>query len=157
MIIEDWDKLKQTLESEKSKGKIIVFTNGCFDIIHPGHVDYLTKSKNLGDFLVVALNRDSSVRKLKGESRPINSEDDRAIVMNALKPVDFVTFFEEDTPLNIITHLTPNTITKGGDYKKEDVVGGDHVIKNGGNVEIIPFIEGKSTTKIIEKMMKPLS
>lgn len=152
MIIENWDKLKEALDQHKSDGKTIVFTNGCFDIIHPGHVDYLTKSKNLGDYLVVALNRDSSVRKLKGESRPLNSESDRAIVMNALKPVDFVTFFEEDTPLNIITKLTPNIITKGGDYDPEDVVGGKHVKENGGKVKIIPFIEGKSTTKIIEKM-----
>ena len=138
----------------KSQGKIVVFTNGCFDIIHPGHVSYLQESKRLGDVLIVALNTDDSVRKLKGENRPVNSQDDRAIVMDELKSVDYVTHFAEDTPFNIINMLIPNVLTKGGDYKAEEVVGYEIVTKNGGEVAIINFVEGKSTTSIINKMKK---
>lgn len=152
MIINDWEQLSLALNEEKAKGKRIIFTNGCFDLIHPGHVSYLNESKSLGDILVVALNSDDSVKKLKGESRPLNSLDDRSIVMDALKPVDYVTYFSEDTPLNVINKLIPDVITKGGDYKVSEVVGGDTVIKNGGNVVIINFVDGKSTTKIINKM-----
>ncbi|MDC1067700.1 D-glycero-beta-D-manno-heptose 1-phosphate adenylyltransferase [Candidatus Kapabacteria bacterium] len=152
MIIEDWSKLKIALEKEKLQNKKIVFTNGCFDIIHPGHVQYLYDSKSLGAILVVALNTDSSVRKLKGETRPINNQTDRLIVMDALKPVDYVTLFDEDTPLEIIKTINPDIITKGGDYTPESVVGADHVLSNGGKVEIIKFVPNKSTTNIINKM-----
>lgn len=136
----------------KSQDKKIVFTNGCFDIIHPGHVSYLRESKRLGDILIVALNTDDSVKKLKGESRPVNNQDDRALVMDELKSVDYVTHFAEDTPFNIISNLIPNVLTKGGDYKAKEVVGYDIVTKNGGDVAIINFVEGKSTTSIINKM-----
>lgn len=152
MIINDWNELKVKLDSEKKNGKKIVFTNGCFDIIHPGHVSYLKASKELGDILLVALNSDASVQKLKGKTRPVNKIDDRSIVMDALKPVDYVTEFPQDTPFEIISKIIPDIITKGGDYKPEEVVGADIVKNNGGRVEIINFVEGKSTSNIIQKM-----
>lgn len=151
MIVKQ-ELLTEIVKELKQQGKKIVFTNGCFDIIHPGHVSYLRESKRLGDVLIVALNTDDSVRKLKGDSRPVNNQDDRAIVMDELKSVDYVTHFTEDTPFNIINKLIPNVLTKGGDYKAEEVVGYDIVTKNGGEVAIINFVEGKSTTSIINKM-----
>lgn len=151
MIVQQ-ELLIDIVKELKEQGKRIVFTNGCFDIIHPGHVSYLRESKRLGDVLIVALNTDDSVRKLKGESRPVNNQDDRAIVMDELKSVDYVTHFAEDTPFNIISNLIPNVLTKGGDYIADDVVGYDIVTRNGGEVAIIKFVEGKSTTSIINKM-----
>lgn len=138
----------------KAKGKKIVFTNGCFDIIHAGHVTYLMKAKRLADVLVVGMNSDDSVKRLKGDSRPINNEEDRAIVLAALKPVDFVTIFDEDTPYELVKALIPDIIVKGGDYTNGSVVGGDIVTQNGGEVVIIPLVEGKSTTGIIEKVKR---
>ena len=152
MIIEDWDKLTNELNELKSQGKRIIFTNGCFDILHLGHVSYLKQAKELGDILVLALNTDDSVKKLKGDSRPINNQQDRALVINELKSIDYVTFFSEDTPYNIIKTLKPNIIAKGGDYSPEQVVGKDIVERYGGKVEIIPFVEGKSTTNIVNRM-----
>lgn len=152
MIIEDWDKLTNELNELKSQGKRIIFTNGCFDILHLGHVSYLKQAKELGDILVLALNTDDSVKKLKGDSRPINNQQDRALVINELKSIDYVTFFSEDTPYNIIKTLKPNIIAKGGDYSPEQVVGKDIVERYGGKVEIIPFVEGKSTTNIVHRM-----
>ena len=130
----------------------IVFTNGCFDILHAGHVTYLEKAKRLGDILIIGLNSDKSVKRLKGESRPVNSEHDRAIVLGALKAVDFVVYFEEDTPLELIKIIKPDFLVKGGDYKIENIVGADIVQDKGGEVVVIPFVEGKSTTNIINKM-----
>ena len=130
----------------------LVFTNGCFDILHSGHVFYLQKAKQQGDILILGLNSDASVRRLKGEKRPINSEIDRAIVISELKSIDYVVIFEEDTPLEIISLIVPNKLVKGGDYKKDDVVGKDIVESNGGEVVIIPFVDGKSTTNIINKI-----
>lgn len=152
MIIEDWDKLVKVLNELKSQGKRIIFTNGCFDILHWGHVYYLKQAKELGDILVLALNTDDSVKKLKGDSRPINNQQDRALVINELKSIDYVTFFSEETPYNIIKILKPNIIAKGGDYSPEQVVGKDIIENYGGSVEIIPFVEGKSTTNIVNKM-----
>ena len=149
---------RENIEAEvrklKAKGKKIAFTNGCFDIIHAGHVTYLMKSKRLADVLIVGLNSDDSVRRLKGDGRPINNEEDRAIVLAALKPVDFVTIFDEDTPYELVKALIPDIIVKGGDYTQGSVVGGDIVTENGGEVIIIPLVEGKSTTGIIEQMKK---
>lgn len=153
-MIVSQELLVDVVKELKAQEKKIVFTNGCFDIIHPGHVSYLQESKRLGDVLIVALNTDDSVRKLKGESRPLNNQYDRAIVMDELKSVDYVTHFAEDTPFNIINMLIPNVLTKGGDYKAEEVVGYEIVTKNGGEVAIINFVEGKSTTSIINKMKK---
>jgi len=136
----------------KQNGKTVVFTNGCFDILHVGHVRYLQKAKKLGDVLILGLNTDSSVKKNKGDSRPINNENDRAEVLLALQSVDYIIKFDEETPYNLINKIKPHIITKGGDYKPEDVVGKDIVESYGGRVEIIEFVVGKSTTNIIEKI-----
>jgi rfaE bifunctional protein nucleotidyltransferase chain/domain len=151
-MITDITKISEICGKLRSEGKRIVFTNGCFDIIHPGHAIYLTEAKRLGDVLVLGLNTDSSVKRLKGESRPINNESDRAIVADALKPVDYVVLFEEDTPYNLIKAVMPHVLVKGGDYKAEDIVGYDIVTGNGGIVTTINFVEGKSTTAIINKL-----
>ncbi len=136
----------------KRQGKTIVFTNGCFDIIHLGHIYYLSEAKKLGDYLIIGLNTDSSVKKLKGAERPINSEQDRAMVLDALKSVDFVVLFDEDTPLELIREISPNILVKGGDYKADEIVGADFMKQHNGKVMIIPYLQGKSTTKIIEKI-----
>jgi glycerol-3-phosphate cytidylyltransferase len=151
MIVER-KNIKKLSDKLKSEGKTIVFTNGCFDILHSGHVFYLQKAKQQGDILILGLNSDASVRRLKGEKRPVNSENDRAIVISELKSIDYVIIFEEDTPLEIISLIVPNKLVKGGDYKKEDVVGKDIVESNGGEVVIIPFVDGKSTTNIINRI-----
>jgi len=138
----------------KDSGKKIVFTNGCFDIIHPGHTKYLQSAKSLGDVLILGLNSDDSVRRLKGSERPLNCEEDRAEVLLALESVDHVVVFTEDTPCNLISRIKPDVLAKGGDYKKEDIVGADVVEENGGEVVVIPFVPGKSTTSLIEKIRK---
>lgn len=144
----------QALEDflSKNKDKRIVFTNGCFDIIHKGHVTYLNEAKKLGDLLVVGLNADASVKRLKGPERPINSETDRQYVMSQLKPVDFVEIFTEDTPLNLILKISPKVLVKGGDWKIEQIVGGKEVVANGGEVYSLNFVDGYSTTNIIHKI-----
>ena len=133
-------------------GKKIVFTNGCFDIIHAGHIDYLQKAKSLGDYLILGLNSDSSVRRLKGEARPINHEQDRAFVLSAMQCVDCIVLFSEDTPIDLIETITPNVLVKGGDYTLDNIVGAQETIARGGRVEIIPFLAGRSSSAIIEKM-----
>ncbi len=154
MIINDWNELKKSLDKLKSEGKKIVFTNGCFDIIHHGHTQYLFDAKSLGDILIVATNSDSSVRRLKGKEHPIITLYQRQKVLDALKPVDFVTFFDEDTPYNLIKTLLPDILVKGGDWKPEEIVGSDIVLKNGGKVKSLTFVEGISTTKIVQKIIK---
>ncbi|GAB1370654.1 D-glycero-beta-D-manno-heptose 1-phosphate adenylyltransferase [Candidatus Kapaibacterium sp.] len=144
--------LGELCDELRRSGKKIIFTNGCFDILHVGHTRYLAESKRLGDILIVGLNSDSSVKRLKGDSRPVNSEPDRAEVLSALESVDFVSIFDEDTPYELIKCLIPDVITKGGDYNPDDVVGADIVRANGGEVIIINFVEGKSTTSVINKM-----
>jgi len=140
------------IQKEREKGKKIVFTNGCFDIIHAGHVDYLEKAKSLGDFLVVGLNSDESVKRLKGSTRPVNPVDQRKKVLQALKPVDLVIVFEEDTPERLIKEIKPDVLVKGGDWKIENIVGADFVMSYGGKVYTIDFVYDASTTKIIEKV-----
>lgn len=144
--------LIETLHALKAEGNTIVFTNGCFDILHSGHVMYLAQAAQLGDILVVGLNSDASVKRLKGEHRPINSQEDRAIVLSALEAVDFVKIFEEDTPYSLIKDIVPDVLVKGGDYTKDQIVGSDFVESRGGRVEIIPFVDGKSTTSIVDKI-----
>ncbi|MDL2227302.1 D-glycero-beta-D-manno-heptose 1-phosphate adenylyltransferase [Bacteroidales bacterium OttesenSCG-928-K03] len=129
----------------------IVFTNGCFDILHAGHVDYLFNAAQLGDVLVVGLNTDNSVKRLKGENRPINKENDRATLLASLYFVDYVVLFNEDTPLELIKKIKPHVLVKGGDYKVEDIVGADFVKKSGGEVIILPFKDGYSSSSIISK------
>lgn len=136
------------------QNKKLVFTNGCFDILHAGHVDYLNQAKQKGDKLVVALNTDQSVRNIKGEHRPIISQEERAFIISNLKSVDYVTFFDEETPKEIIEKLIPDVLIKGTDWSLEHIVGRDIVEKNGGEVKTIEFITNQSTSKIIDKILK---
>jgi D-beta-D-heptose 7-phosphate kinase/D-beta-D-heptose 1-phosphate adenosyltransferase len=138
------------IKSEQRKGKKIVFTNGCFDILHRGHVTYLNQARDLGDLLIVGINSDESVKRLKGPERPVNMLEDRAYVLSALKSVDYVIPFEEDTPLNLINLIMPDILVKGGDYTIDRIIGAQEVLANGGKVEIIPFVPGKSTSAIID-------
>ena len=142
------------LSKMKESGSKIVFTNGCFDLLHPGHVQYLQEAKNLGSYLVVGLNEDESVRRLKGEERPINDLAFRSAMLSALGCVDMVVPFSEDTPEELIRLIDPDILVKGGDYEVKDVVGADHVTNHGGKVVILPFLEGFSSTQIIEKIKR---
>lgn len=137
----------------KDGGEKVVFTNGCFDILHLGHVDYLEKAAALGTKLILGVNTDASVKKLKGDKRPINHEGARARVLAALGFIDLVILFGEDTPKQLIDELIPNVLVKGGDYKIEDIVGGETVTAHGGLVTTIPFVEGYSTTSTLEKII----
>lgn len=148
------EELKEVLARLRKKGKKIVFTNGCFDILHAGHTRYLKEARKLGDVLVLALNSDASVRTIKGEKRPIVPQDERTEVLSSLESVDFIVIFEESTPLELIEYLKPDILVKGGDWAEKDVVGRDSVKKWGGRVVIIPKIEGASTTNIIEKILQ---
>lgn len=141
------EKLKNFLKKAKKEGKKIVFTNGCFDILHAGHVRIIEFSKSQGDLLILGLNTDASIKRLKGPSRPINKEKDRAIVVSALQAVDGVVLFKEDTPLNLIKIIKPDILVKGADYTKENVVGREYA----GKVVLCPLVKGKSTTNIIKK------
>ena len=132
--------------------KKVVFTNGCFDIIHLGHIDYLSKTKDLGDVLIIGLNTDLSVQRLKGESRPVVNEHARAMLLASLHFVDAVVLFDEDTPYELIKTIQPNILVKGSDYKEEDIVGYDIVRSNGGSIKTIDFLEGYSTSLILEKL-----
>ena len=136
---------------ERARGRV-VFTNGVFDLLHPGHVDVLTGARARGDALVVGLNADSSVRRLKGPERPVRSEAERAYVLAALEAVDVVTLFEQDTPLELVTLLQPDVSVKGGDYTPDTIVGANVVRARGGEVVVIPLTPGQSTTSIIEKL-----
>ena len=152
MIEKNWEAAKKQVEEWKSSGNTIVFTNGCFDILHRGHVEYLKEAKACGDRLVLALNSDHSVQLLKGASRPIQTQEDRAIILDALESVDLVVVFDQETPIEIIRTLLPDILAKGGDYTPKAVVGTDIVIDRGGEVRIIPFRSGYSTTEIFEKI-----
>jgi len=146
------DELYKVVRELQSHGEKVVMTNGCFDIIHPGHVTYLKQAKALGSKLIVAVNSDDSVKRLKGDSRPINSLEDRIAVLSELSSVDYVVSFSEDTPQKLISRILPDILVKGGDYKVEEIAGHKEVIANGGKVVIIPFVEGKSTTRIVNKI-----
>jgi D-beta-D-heptose 7-phosphate kinase/D-beta-D-heptose 1-phosphate adenosyltransferase len=135
----------------RPRSERVVFTNGCFDVLHRGHVEYLESARSLGDLLVVGLNTDDSVRRLKGPSRPVNPEDDRAYVLAGLAAVDYVTFFAEDTPRDLIVALLPDVLVKGGDYRREDIVGGAEVEAAGGEVVVAPLVPGRSTTAILQR------
>lgn len=142
-----FDEHRGTLQQQQ-----MVFTNGCFDIIHRGHVSYLAQARQLGDLLVVGLNSDASVRRLKGPSRPVNDEASRALVLASLEMVDYVVVFDEDTPYNLIKKTQPDVLVKGGDYTLDNIVGADLVMQRGGKVLTIPFVEGFSTTSIIDNL-----
>jgi len=147
--VKNQEEIKSICLDMKSKGKRIVFTNGCFDILHIGHIKYLEEAKKFGDILIVGINSDYSVKKLKGDKRPINHQDDRAHIIAALKPVDYVVIFDEETPYNLISILKPNTLVKGGDYKEKRVIGQDLV----DELKIVNFVKDKSTTNTISKII----
>ncbi len=146
-----WDRLQKRIALWRFKGKKIVFTNGCFDILHLGHIEYLSKSRDLGDVLVVGLNSDESVRRIKGTHRPVNNQDARSITLAALSFVDAVILFGEDTPLNLIRQIQPDILVKGKDYEGKEIVGTDVVKARGGIVATIELTKGFSTTGIIDK------
>jgi rfaE bifunctional protein nucleotidyltransferase chain/domain len=129
-----------------------VFTNGCFDILHRGHIEYLQEAKSKGDILIVGLNSDNSIKRLKGDDRPLNNQEDRKIMLLALKSVDQVIVFEEDTPINLIREIKPDILVKGGDWEIKDIIGHEFVLENGGKVLSLPYREGYSTTNIINKI-----
>ncbi len=148
------EETKKVVSDWKDEGKEVVFTNGCFDILHLGHVDYLEKARNLGHKLIVGLNTDESVRRFKGKIRPLNDEMSRARVLASLVFIDLIVIFGEDTPLELICDLLPDILVKGKDYEISNIVGADVVIQHGGRVETIDLVEGFSTTNIIEKIKK---
>lgn len=150
-------ELKKIRSKLKAEGKKVVFTNGVFDLIHAGHVDYLSKAKNLGDILVVGLNSDDSVRRIKGDKRPILKQKERTFVLINLKPVDYVVLFEEDTPEKLISEIIPDILVKGADWSVEKIVGKDIVEKHGGKVMNIEFVNDQSTSKIIELIVERYS
>lgn len=152
--IKSIDVLIPMIAAERNRGKRIVFTNGCFDLLHVGHVKYLQKARSLGDLLVLGLNSDDSVRRLKGEKRPLIDQEERAHLLAALDCIDYVVVFDDDTPLELITALKPHVLAKGGDYSLDGVVGREFVESYGGKVELITFVDGKSTTNIIERVLE---
>ena len=149
MIVTDRNEMIEIRRGIKSRNKKLVFTNGCFDILHSGHVDYLSKARQLGDYLVVGLNSDFSVKSIKGEKRPIINEIERATLLDNLKCVDYVTFFNEDTPEQLISSLIPDILVKGADWALDKIVGREIVETNGGKVQTIEFSTNQSTSKII--------
>jgi len=149
-----WEELKKVLDLRRKEGRTIVFTNGCFDILHVGHVQYLQEARTMGDLLILGLNSDASVRAIKGEKRPMVPQAERAEVIASLTAVDYVTLFDETTPLRLIEYLQPDCLVKGGDWKEASVVGGDLVRARGGKVVIVPLTEGASTTNIVEKILQ---
>ena len=150
--IVDLEEMIRNREALRRDGKTVVFTNGCFDLLHPGHVRYLAQARELGDILIVALNSDRTVRVLKGEGRPILNEPERAEVIASLQAVDYVIFFDDETPLALISRLLPDVLVKGGDWSLDHIVGRDEVEAAGGKVLSLPYVEGLSTTDIIERI-----
>lgn len=149
--IVDFSKIKDLVSNWKKEGNSIVFTNGCFDVLHYGHVSYLAEASDLGDKMIIGLNSDSSVRRLKGETRPINGQHERAVLLSALQFVDAVVTFDEDTPENLINTIAPDFLVKGGDYTIDTIVGADFVMSYGGKVITIPIVENFSSTLIIKR------
>lgn len=153
-MLTDRKDLRALIDKIHKEGKTVVTTNGCFDILHVGHIRYLEKTKSFADYLIVLLNSDKSVRSIKGPSRPINNEADRAEILSALRCVDYVVLFDEDSPKNLLDEMKPDVYTKGADYTMETLPEADIMRKNDTRVEFIEFVEGKSTTKTIEQLKK---
>lgn len=151
------EEMKVLRESFEKKKKRVVFTNGVFDIIHAGHIDYLIKARAMGDILIVGLNSDASVKKIKGEYRPIVPESQRAFVLSNLKPVDYVVLFQEDTPARLIERIVPDVLIKGADWSLDNIVGKDIVLNNGGEVKTIEFVNLQSTSNIIQTILERYS
>ena len=150
----DTAEIAAVVKEAKGRGETVVMTNGCFDILHPGHVDYLERARALGDLLIVAVNDDASVARLKGPTRPLTPVQSRMRMLSALASVDWVFPFSEDTPERIISELLPNVLVKGGDYKVDAIAGAAAVLEAGGRVEVLPFLEGHSTTGLIQKIQR---
>ena len=148
------DNLAEQRKAWKQQAKTVVFTNGCFDLIHAGHIDYLSKAAGLGHKLIIGLNSDASVKKIKGQGRPVNDEKTRSLVLASFLFTDAIVLFDDETPLALIRNLQPDILVKGGDYEENDIVGANEVKLNGGKVIILPFIEGYSSSKIIDKILK---
>ncbi len=148
--IKTLEEMKEIRQQLKDQNKKVVFTNGCFDLIHAGHVDYLSKAKAFGDVMIVGLNSDASVMRIKGSKRPILKETERSFIISNLKPVDYVVLFDEDTPKLLIEELLPDVLVKGADWEIENIVGKDVVLANGGEVKTIEFVNDQSTSKIIK-------
>ncbi|MDB5022804.1 MAG: rfaE2 [Mucilaginibacter sp.] len=155
--ISDLPKLQASISAWKNAGKKVVFTNGVFDLLHIGHITYMAKSAEMGDKLVIGLNSDSSVKRIKGSDRPVNDQNSRAALLAALFFVDAIVVFDEDTPINVITALMPDVLVKGADYSVENIVGAKEVIANGGEVKTVNFIEGYSSTSIIQKIRNQIT
>jgi rfaE bifunctional protein nucleotidyltransferase chain/domain len=153
----DLPSLKASIDQWQSEGKKVVFTNGVFDLLHIGHITYMAKAAELGDKLVIGLNSDSSVKRIKGEDRPVNDQNSRAALLAALFFVDAIVVFEEDTPINVIITLMPDILVKGADYSIENIVGAKEVMANGGEVKTIDFVEGYSSTSIIKKIREQIT
>ena len=152
-MIKSLSELRSICKQLKAKGKKTVFTNGCFDLVHAGHIDYLSKAKAMGDVLIVGLNTDDSVTRLKGKMRPILNENERAFILSNIKPVDYVILFNEDTPQNLIEELLPDILVKGEDWAINDIIGADVVLANGGEVKNVKFANDQSTSNIIQKIV----
>ncbi len=150
----DHENLTPILDDLRKEGKKIVFTNGCFDLLHVGHLRYLKQAREEGDLLVLGLNSDRSVRELKGETRPLLPQEERAEMMAALSMIDYIVIFDERTPLNLIKELRPDILVKGGDWKREDIVGGKEVEASGGRVVVVPEIPGRSTSNLIDEIVR---
>lgn len=155
--ITDLPTLLNKVKSWKSEGKKIVFTNGVFDLLHLGHITYMAKAAELGDKLIIGLNADASVKRLKGENRPVNDQSNRAALLATMYFIDAVIVFEEDTPLNLITHIMPDILVKGADYSVENIAGAKEVLANGGEVKTITLVEGHSSTNIINKIKSQMA
>ncbi len=151
------EQMKSLRKKFKDENKKVVFTNGVFDLVHSGHVDYLLKAKALGDILIVGLNSDSSVKRIKGEKRPLINQTERAFLLSNLKPVDFVVIFDEDSPFELIKELIPDVLVKGADWSLDKIVGGDIILANGGEVKNIKFSIEQSTSKLIEIILSKYS
>jgi rfaE bifunctional protein nucleotidyltransferase chain/domain len=156
-VIRDREELRRVREGLRAEGRRLVFTNGCFDLLHVGHVRYLQQARSLGDALLVAINSDRSVRALKGAGRPVMNEDERAELLAALAAVDFVTVFDEESPRSLIAEVLPDVLVKGGDYALEEIHGREEVECAGGRVLSLPFVEGASTTGIIERIKEVMN
>jgi rfaE bifunctional protein nucleotidyltransferase chain/domain len=151
----DWLNLERACYRTRFLNQKIVFTNGCFDVLHRGHIEYLNKAADMGDILIVGLNSDESVRRLKGEGRPVQDQESRALILASLSCVNYVVIFEEDTPLKLIELVQPDILVKGGDYTEvEKIVGYDVVKRRGGEVVTVPFVEGYSTTQLLQKIQR---
>lgn len=154
MVVTSLEELRDIRDALRHSKRSIVFTNGVFDILHAGHVTYLEKARSFGDVLIVGINSDESARRIKGETRPVNTLSDRVTVLAALRAVDHVISFDEDTPIALIETLLPDVLVKGGDYTRENIVGMSIVERNGGRVEIVPLMQGRSTTSVIVRARK---